>query len=274
MDTDFKKIQRNNCTLYINQRLNNDSLEDALLADEETLQKRYKPTDVFSSDNSRVCKFTAKFDGSDKVVYLKKYLYRSTWDFIKHLVYPSRAKRAFKATLMLQKDGFDAPVVVAMGERNSSFLNRSNFLATLEPKNAQQLYRYIPKSENNLTTEQLREKRRLIKEFGRTIGKLHNSGISHGDLKVVNVLARQEENGWRFFFIDNERTKKFCKLPPWLRLKNLVQLNMFRDSIGRTDRMRFFKSYIHEKNSIAGKQKILIQKIIAKTNWRIEKMQK
>jgi len=267
LDSGFDKIRRNNCTLFINKDFRNDNLEQALLAGEKTLQERCQLTAVFSSDTSRVYKFTTRFDGVERGVYFKQYLCRSAWDFIKHLVRSSRAKRAFKASLMLRKNGFDAPAVIAMGEYRAGFFDRENFLATLEVENAKQIHQFIPRGHENLTREQLRDKRELIRAFGRTVGKMHRAGIFHGDLKLVNVLAKQENNGWRFFFIDNERTRKFWRLPGWLRLKNLVQLNMARDGISGTDRLRFFKSYLQE-NDVRDGYKQLARKVVARTRER------
>jgi len=272
LDSGFDKIRRSNCTLFINKNFRNDNLKQVLLAGEKTLQERYQLTPVFSSDTSRVHKFTVRFDGVERWVYFKQYLCRSTCDFIKHLVRASRARRAFKATLMLEKNGFEAPAVVAMGKFKSSFFDRGNFLVTLEVENAKQIYQFIPEGQENLTKEQLRAKRELIRAFGRTVGRMHARGIFHGDLKVVNVLARQEKSGWRFFFIDNERTKKFYRLPPWLRLKNLVQVNMPpRETISSTDQMRFFKDYRSENPKIRDNWKRWAKKVIAKTNRRLLK---
>jgi len=275
LDNGFEKIRLHNCTLFVNKNFRNDNLEQALSAGEKTLQERYQLTPVFSSDSARVHKFTASFNGMEKWIYFKRYVCRSTWDFIKHLVRPSRAKRSFKATLMLEKNGFEAPVVVAIGECKSSFLDRENFLATIEVEDAKQIYQFMPESADDLTKEQLRDKRELMRAFGQTVGRMHARGIFHGDLKVVNVLARQEKKGWVFSFIDNERTKKFYRLPAWLRLKNLVQLNMYRtNALTDTDRMRFFKSYLQENTVIARKKSKWIKKVIKRTNWRLAKRDK
>jgi len=275
LDSGFEKIRRHNCTLFVNKKFRNDNLEQAFSAGEKTLQERYQLTPVFSSDSSRVHKFTASFDGMERWIYFKQYLWRSAWDFIKHLVRASRAKRAFKATLMLEKNGFEAPVVVAMGECKFSFLDRENFLVTLEVEDAKQIYQFIPDRLENLTRKQLQDKRELIRAFGRTVGRMHARSIFHGDLKVVNVLARHNSLTWHFFFIDNERTRKFYRLPAWLRLKNLVQLNMYRtDALTGTDRMRFFKSYLQKNPLVARKRNEWVKKIITKTNRRLAKRDK
>jgi tRNA A-37 threonylcarbamoyl transferase component Bud32 len=100
---------------------------------------------------------------------------------------------------------------------------------------------------------------------------MHAAGIFHGDLRLGNVLVQKNEGQWRFFFIDNERTKKFYHLPDSLRLKNLVQVNMFREGISRTDRLRFFKAYLKENPSIVRKRNKWAKKIVTKTNRRLRR---
>jgi len=103
----FDKIRQGNCTLFINRDFRNDDLEQALSAGEKSLQEHYKLTPVLSSRTSRVYKFSTSFNGTERLIYFKQYLFRSNWDFIKHLVRSSRARRAFKASLILEKNGFE-----------------------------------------------------------------------------------------------------------------------------------------------------------------------
>ena len=219
MGNGFDKIRRHNCTLFINKQFRNAELEQALSSGEKKLQEHYELIPVCSSISSRVYKFSANFDGKERIIYFKQYLCRSAWDFIKHLVRSSRARRAFKATLILEQNGFEAPAVVAMGERKSSFLDRENFLLTVEVEDAKQIKQLIPESLENFTKKQLNDLRELIRTFGQTVGRMHAAGIFHGDLRLGNILAREEKSGWHFFLIDNERTRKFTRLPARLRLK-------------------------------------------------------
>lgn len=269
MGSGFDKIRRHNCTLFINKIFRNDNLEQALSAGEKTLRERYQLTPVRSSHYSRVYKFSASFNGRERWIYFKQYLYRSTWDFIKHLVRPSRAKRAFEATLMLEKNGFEAPVIVAMGEHKSSFLDRGNFLVTFEAEGTKQINQLIPESLENLTREQSQDKREMIRAFGQTVGRMHAADIFHGDLRLGNVLVRWGKNDWHLFFIDNERTRKFRRLPARLRLKNLVQANiLISDCVTKTDRMRFFKAYLSINPCVQCCYKDWAQRVVAKTNQR------
>ncbi|MDD5064350.1 MAG: lipopolysaccharide kinase InaA family protein [Phycisphaerae bacterium] len=205
-------------------------------------------------------KLTVRFNDADKGIYFKQYLCRSVWDFIKHFVRANRAERAFKASEMLGKNGFDTPATIAMGKT-------ANFMVTLEIENAKQILQFI--SDNNLET---RDRRELIREFGRTIGQMHTRGIFHGDLRLGNILARHEKNHWKFFFIDNERTKKFRHLPARLWVKNLVQVNTLPPVlISNTDRMRFFREYCAQNEKAETEKTALIKKVLEKTRLRLDK---
>lgn len=245
------------------------------MAGEKELREHYQLTTIQSSKFARVYKLTVRFDDVDKGVYFKQYLCRSIWDFIKDFVRAGRAERAFKATEMLGENGFETSTIIARGESRYGLCHTTNFLVTLEIEDAKQIYQFIPDNMEDLTKEQLRSKRELIRAFGRTIGKMHAKGIFHGDLRLGNVLARQEKNGWRFFFLDNERTKKFYCLPARLRLKNLVQVNMFLSAaMSNTDRMRFLREYWAQNEKAKTKKVDLIEKVLKKTRRRLSKKEK
>jgi tRNA A-37 threonylcarbamoyl transferase component Bud32 len=263
----FNKIRGGSCTLYIHKNFRNNTFEQALLDSGEKLGEHYRLTAIRSSKFARVYKLTIRFDDGDKVVYFKQYLCRSAWDFIKDCVRANRAERAFKAAEMLGKNGFDAPAIIAMGKYRGGLFHTTNFLVTLEIEDAKQIYRFI--SDSKLAA---RGKRELIRAFGQTIGKMHAKGVFHGDLRLGNILAKQDKDQWRFFFIDNERTKKFNHLPARLRLKNLVQVNIFRlATISNTDRSRFFKEYWAQNKESNIERTMLIKKVLKKTSRRLRK---
>jgi tRNA A-37 threonylcarbamoyl transferase component Bud32 len=272
LDNDFEKIRQNNCTLYIHKQFANDCLAQGLLAGEEKLRELYVLKAIPSSESTRTDKFNISINGTKKEIYLKQYLCGSGLRFIKSIFRRSRARRAFEAALMLAKNGFDTSEVVAMGERRNGFFNGKSFLATFAVENSKAIYQLIPEDSRVSNKEQLRSWRQLIQAFGRTVGRMHAKGIFHGDLRLGNVLARQEENYWRFFFLDNERTKKFDRLPFNLRVRNLVQVNMVRKAnLSNTDRMRFFREYCAETKISKKQNKSLAEKVIEKTNRRLNK---
>ena len=274
MDSDFEKIQQNNCTFYIHKQLSNSNFAQSLLAGEEKLRERYVLNTFPSSESTRIYKFNISIDGAEREIYLKQYLCGPTLRLIKSFFRRSRARRAFEATLMLAKNGFDTPEVVAMGECRDGFFHRKSFLETFAVENSKTIYEFILENSRILDKEHLRGWRQLIRALGLTVGRMHAKGIFHGDLRLGNVLARREGNRWRFFFLDNERTKKFDKLPLQLQVKNLVQVNMVRKgNISNTDRMRFFKEYWAENGDGRSKKEKteLIKKILKRTNERLDR---
>jgi tRNA A-37 threonylcarbamoyl transferase component Bud32 len=260
----FDKLRGGDCTLYVHKDFRNYTFEQALLAGGKELHKRYHPIPVPLACG--VCKFGVRFGGVEKMVYLKEYFYRSAWDFVKHLFRHSRAVRALKAELMLAENGFESPCVIAVGQHKFAFLTTKSFMVTLEVENARSVYQLVS------AAERLQERRSFIRALGRTVGRMHAEGIFHGDLRPGNVLARKEGDNWRIFFLDNERTRKFRKIPERLRLKNLVQINMFEPGeVSNTDRMRFFKEYWVENKKGDAAKTALIKKILKKTARRLRK---
>jgi hypothetical protein len=244
-----------------------------LLAGEDKWQEQYAFKTLLSSQRSRVHKFTISVDGVDREVYVKQYSYKSILHFLKCLFfYGSPARQAFKAKTMLAENGFDVPAIVAMGECGTGFLHTKSFLATFGVENTKSLRQLVLETREITTNAQLINWREFIRDFGRTVGRLHAAGIFHGDLRLGNILVRREENLWRFFLIDNERTRKFSRLPFMYRLKNLVQLNMGpRGILSNTDLMRFFNEYRVGNGMSREKGKALIAATLKKTARRLDK---
>ncbi len=274
MNSSYNKIRGENCTLFVHKNFRNSIFEQALLDNEEKLGECYRLTTIQSSKFARVYKLTVRFDNEDKGIYFKQYLCRSVRDFIKNFVRANRALRAFKAAEMLGDDGFDAPTIIAIGESRYGLFHTTNFMVTLEIEDAKQIYQLICDLQNGSELE-TKNRRGLIRAFGRTVGKMHAKGIFHGDLRLGNILARLEKDQWRFFFLDNERTRKFRYLPMRLRLKNLVQINMLpSNAMSNTDRMRFFKEYQAQNEESNVRKTMLVEKVLKKTSKRLRKKMK
>jgi len=224
-----------------------------------------------SSNFARVFKCSLDFAGYTHNIYLKFYLYRSVWDFVKHLARPNRAQRAYKAALMLAENGLRSPEVVAVATNCIGPVCIKNFLITQSLEEAQPLWKYIrgDKEGEFSKLDDVGQRAMLLKRLGKTIGKMHAAGIFHGDLRSGNVFVKKVDNEWKFFLLDNERTKKYAHIRNRLRLKNLVQINMFKEGLSRTDRMRFFKAYLNENPAIDRNE--WAKRIMQKTHARLSK---
>jgi hypothetical protein len=212
-----------------------------------------------SSKFANVFKFDVYFKGRIHNLILKQYLNRSPFDILKNLLRPCRAEKAFKAGQMLKYHGLSSPDIVAAGKKTFVGITTRNFLITGQVKNSVSLYKML---DTNIS-----QKQQLIGQFGQTVGRMHADNIFHGDLRLGNVLVKpvvslsNPKDGSRFVFIflDNERTKKFKKLPKRLRLKNLVQICMSRDNISDSDRTNFLDAYLAQQNIRLDGEKLAAQ---------------
>jgi len=269
---DFDKMRIDNWMIRIRKNFPKDNIKNLISVNDSSVEGQGQFTRVPSSDYTRVFRYNISFNGIGHTFYLKQYLCRSTLDFAKHLFRPSRAKRAFNASLMLQQNGLDAPDVIGLFERRVGPFHTDNLLLTQEVEKAKSVPQLLTDIYQNSDANTLVHKRTLIIAFAKTIGQMHANGIFHGDLRLGNVLVVKEGQKWWFFFIDNERTKKFYRLPARLRLKNLVQVNMLRsDTITNTDRMRFYKAYLKENPLMVHKRNKWGKKIVTKTDHRLRR---
>jgi hypothetical protein len=269
----FEKAVIKGWTLYVSADFGKLPICEPGGSNEEQFDGVRGPFDeVDASKFARVFKCPVGFFGRIENLYLKHFFYRSWWDFAKHLFRPSRAKRAFTASVMLAKEGFCVPEVVAVGERRYAGMCSSNFLITREVADARNLYEWFEGNWHEQSPQVLRDKRRFIRALGETVGRLHGACIFHGDLRAGNIFASKAEGSWQFFFLDNERTRKFRLLPGRLRRKNLVQVNMLLgENITATDRMRFAKAYLEQNGYLQDKWKGLAKRVITKTRYRLSK---
>ncbi len=227
--------------------------------------------EVQSSDYTRVFRGSVSSDSGEHVLYLKQHLCRSAADFVKHIFRPSRAKRAFNASLMLGQNGIDAPVVAGLFERRFGPFCTDNCLLTEEVAGGRSMVEALNDLHRDADAGALARRRALIRAFAETVGRMHARGICHGDLRLGNVLVVYEGQDPRFFFIDNERTKKFHRLPARLRLKNLVQVNLFIHGVTNTDRLRFFRAYLAVDPSIQRHYRKWAERVIARTDKRLSR---
>lgn len=211
-----------------------------------------------SSKFANVFKFNLLFKGRVHNLILKQYLNRSPLDILKNLLFSCRARRAFKADLMLKQYGFNVPDVVAVGKKTFCGISVRNFLITSEIADSANLY--------NLMAEKKLQRQDILSQLGQMIGKIHSENIFIGDLRFGNILVKSKgsqchferseaqsrnlikNENFCFYFLDNERTKKFNELPHKLRLKNLVQIFFSRTDASDSEKDCFLDAYLSQQN--------------------------
>ncbi|MBQ0719909.1 MAG: hypothetical protein KBT88_15550 [Gammaproteobacteria bacterium] len=223
--------------------------------------------EITSSQHSHVCRARLNSGQKKALVYLKGMDFKSFRDAIKQQFSSSRAIKAFEAELLLQSLGFGTPTTLLTGWRQRSFFFKDSFFTLSEAlSDHSDLYTTVAQ----LGTQSGRQKRDFIAQFSSTIARMHRENIGHGDLRAGNVMCQYDE-GWKFSFLDNERTRQYAKLPENIRIKNLVQLNLLISPvISKADRQRFFNHYsalCYEQTN-----KDLLGKVINKTRKRLQIM--
>jgi len=221
-----------------------------------------------SSKFAKVFKFNVYLKGKIYSLILKQYLNRSFFDILKNSLRPCRAERAFKAGRMLKRYGFFTPDIVAVGRKTFAGIPTGNFLITSQVENSVPLYKMLDID--------ISQKQQLIKQFGQTVGRMHAAGIFHGDLRLGNVLVKpvvslsnpKDDNRFVFIFLDNERTKKYDKLPHRLRLKNLVQVFFSCPNAGDDGKNCFLDAYLSQQKMKINKDKLFAQ-IAARVKKRL-----
>lgn len=227
---------------------------------------------VDASPHARVFKGQVVVNGTQYDIFLKQYLYRSIKDKLKHLVRPGRAMRNHTASILLTRHGFLCPRVIATacyrpwalglpGLRDLPCCSASSTVS-LEVTHTASLEPYFYGLKN--TTR----KNAFLHALGLEVGRLHRANIFHGDLRTGNVLVQEEQDTWRFWLLDNERTRRFMRLPRRQRVRNLVQIHLFVKQLSHTDRWRFFKTYCEAACIGGAHKKTLARQVIRKTRQR------
>ncbi len=266
---DYVRHQINGWDVLIRQGYSLQDAEAIISADGKacTNQNRFKR--VLSSNFTRVYRSTANYKDEQRNIYLKDHLFRGLFDFIKYLFRVTRAKSSFDASILLRQNGFNAPEPFVLMEKIAGPFRTDSVLVTDEIEDSVRLNQYLQDSVGENNFDSVRLKRQIISKLGDLVGRLHRCGISHGDLRVGNILVQKNAGQIKFFLIDNERTRKYKKIRLRLRLKNLVQVNMFRHRITDTDRMRFIKSYAKQLNLDRNQVRKLCRMVLRKTEKRL-----
>jgi tRNA A-37 threonylcarbamoyl transferase component Bud32 len=99
-------------------------------------------------------------------------------------------------------------------------------------------------------------KRKLARELGAAVRRMHDAGVYHGDLQLKNILVSGAENGSHIHFIDFDRARFESRRDESLDEANLSRLNRSVEKflaqaggVTRTDKMRFLLAYAGDRES-------------------------
>jgi len=196
-------------------------------------------------------------------LYYKEFLPRGPLERAKALLRGSRAQRARQHGEALLAAGFGAPSNVAWG----ALPGGREYLFTREA---------VGRDVGALLRRRrggagLHTRRRLLRELGSFVGRLHAAGFVHGDLRPGNVLAVKDRDRFRFTLLDNERTIRRRPPPGRGLLRNLMQLNMLPPGVlSRTDRLRFFLAWRAQMTDLSALEARIVG--IEAYHWAMRRM--
>jgi len=227
-------------------------------------------TQVDSSDYARVYRFELPGVAGNNTFYYKEFLFRSFGDRLSVILRKSRARRAWDGAQLLLANCFLTATPVCMGEERRLGIVKRSFMVTEAVGDAQSVDSFIKKNYPVATDQKsMLMKRKFLQHLGMTVGRMHHLGIFQGDLRPGNVLV-QHGDPPTISLIDNERTRKYGKLPVRKRVKNLVQINLsLVPAITRSDRARFFSAYLEENPDLMGNKKKWQEMVLSKTRSRM-----
>jgi hypothetical protein len=244
-----KCVERNAGRLRLTIAVDDDSPELEGLLSISLPQLRERPGVTVLRDREQAWVLRIERPGRP-ALYWKEFGARDVFDDFKEFWRPSKAARAWDGAERLMEIGTRTARLVARGEapRGSPFRHRRSFLVTEEIVGAVSLSHvlwHVPERDSGPSACW---KHDLMRLMGRTVGRMHNAGVYHGDLRPGNTLCRKGENGPEIFLIDTDRI--LPKRLPGLRdaVHNLMQVSFFfAPNFTFTDRLRFLDAYARER---------------------------
>ncbi len=141
-------------------------------------------------------------------------------DKLKSLLFASKAVRAWRGALALERRGLEtARPIGYLEKRKHGFVERSFFLTERLSGVVEVRHLFRSSSPDRLL--------RLLSGLARELSRLHDLGILHRDLSDGNVLVQRNPEGEPvFFFLDTNRVRVRERIGLFSRAKNLIRLGV------------------------------------------------
>jgi tRNA A-37 threonylcarbamoyl transferase component Bud32 len=125
----------------------------------------------------------ARADWDGTPVYIKRYRQKNLAQSIKSIFRPSRARRAFECSFVLNELGIATPLPIAVAECRVGRQLKEAILITTAVPNAKTFF------EHRALAKRRSHTRILMRALARTLAKLHDAGFSHSDANFSNWLV-------------------------------------------------------------------------------------
>ena len=165
----------------------------------------------------------------------------------KHLM--SRELRQAGLLFRLQRYGIGTPRLLAFGQKHFPLRRTESFLLTEAPSNAVGFADWLAsRAEPSLWTAQHKQRRRLIREAGQLMRRMHKARCYlRGEAALMVQDRPNHAPGVVLGSVENLRTRR--RSSPRRLFADLVQLlrRLPRSSFSRTDALRFLLAYVGER---------------------------
>lgn len=207
MKSECKKLRKNGWRLVL------EGIPDATGFAELCCIDPKESNPLFAAVNCSKSTKVFRFEWQGKAYYYKEYLFRNPW---KHRKILQRGKHLMHIADLLHDAGFETPCLVCHGRSGMRV-----FVVSEDADAPDSVYDVL--MDKSATGAPDIQRFRYL--FGQEIGRLHAAGFVHGDLRWGNILVKEAASEQPvFIFIDNDRTRKYRKIPASRRLRNLVQI--------------------------------------------------
>lgn len=134
---------------------------------------------------------------------------------IRHLFRYSRAVKSWLAAWRFARCGVPTPEpVLCLEERRFGLLGRSYLVFPFLADDASFLDLW-PRLDRTA-------RRSCLVSLGELLGRMHRQGLLHGDLNWRNLVAVRHDDGYRFWLVDLDGSRKVRKVTPALAHKDLA----------------------------------------------------
>ncbi len=201
--------------------------------------------------------------GNVPSVFVKEYRYVSFWKGIFYAFFRSPARKAWLAAHGLLALNIRTPKPIALFEEKRFYGIRKSVIIMEDISACLPCNVYVrEKFSGSSGKDTLKKKRRFISCLAQSFKQLHDALVYHGDLKANNIMVKEKQDGWDFFYLDLDRVCFDTALVREQRIKNLSQLNAsLPHCITYTDRLRFYQTYMGIKQ-LGRENKLTIRAIV------------
>lgn len=204
-------------------------------------------------------------------LYVRRYNYQGLGYVLKHLCRSSPGRRFWIAANSLRMRGIPVPLPVAYVERRRFQVLLESYVIC-EAVNGVTIAIHFHRGLVQSST--LQEKRSVIGELALFLRKMHEKGVSYGNLKGPNIMVRREFSGRYCLFLADLEGVRLGAVSWRKRVKDLAWLaRELHDhpAVTRSDRLRFLKTYLPTRKEEQGKKLWQsVAKLMAKASWQKE----